>query len=946
VATQWHEQRSSKLHMSKGVYSGRLIIALTIFFLVTLGTIFGVVNSHESGAIIPIVLSIVFATLGAVFVLFQLFLPLSSSAGATLPFIHLKSPRSEEDISRRILELPPTDPRTIGQRQRAVQEVYAELSQPDLSAIVLTGIGGVGKSTLAALVYAYAEEQRLTGNGPFAAEALWVRVDATCTMADLAATLFKALKRSVPDFGNLAPSDLALVLFQALNTPGVPRLVVFDQFENLLDLHTGQALQNQPGVDEWIDVLNNKQSTCRVLLTSRVWPRGKYGNPITHMREYYVKGLEVADGVDLLRNQGVKGTNAELQVAVEQCGGHPLALLLLSSLLRDYHLSLTAFFKDRIYEEFWIGDIARNILDHIYTKQLDQFQRDLLLAFSVYREPVSLDVAQKLMPNIERKHISQALDMLLFQHLLQAMGEGQYQTHAIVASYAQGHFDEKSEQGNQEALRVLHVKAAQHYLSQAKMSCPTRKQRRGRGDVRPLLEATWHLCQAEQWQMAFDLMRQEGLFDDLKRWGENATLHELCRLMLPLTKLLPKSPQTICIYNYLGRVHRTFGQRDLALDYLEKALLICQEIGDRKEEGAMHSFLGSVYADLGQKAEALEQFDLALSIRRTIGDREGEGWTLNNLGRIYDDLGREELALDYLEESLQIRKEVGDRRGEGRTLNTLGRIYDNLGQKERAHTCYRQALTICQEIGDRVGEGLTLNYLGLFHADRGEYHRALDYFEQALEIRRDALDRGGEGRTLNNLGRVYRILGRLEEAQSYLEEALNVCVEIGDRVGEGKVLNNLGIVYSNQKLKEQALRYLEQALSISREVEDRSGEAWALHNLGRVCADLSEYQQAWEHYKQALYIRREVGERRGEGWTLHNIGVFFLAHNDFEIALAFLLLAKNIFKDVQSPDSDTAQRNIDKLHEALGDKNRFTVLVEQVEPQAQHIVELALGEGT
>ncbi len=73
---------------------------------------------------------------------------------------------------------PPTNPRTIQPRAKEVQEIYAQLTQDDTTAVVLTGIGGAGKSTLAALVFEYAEKQRIDGKGPFMAEALWLRVDA------------------------------------------------------------------------------------------------------------------------------------------------------------------------------------------------------------------------------------------------------------------------------------------------------------------------------------------------------------------------------------------------------------------------------------------------------------------------------------------------------------------------------------------------------------------------------------------------------------------------------------------------------------------------------------------------------------------------------------------------------------------------------------------------
>src|SRR5260370_29553017 len=80
---------------------------------------------------------------------------------------------------------PPTEARTIQQREQDIREVYTLLTQQDVTAVVLTGIGGVGKSTLAALVFRYAEEQRHIRNGLFTDEAIWLRVDPSVTLSEL-----------------------------------------------------------------------------------------------------------------------------------------------------------------------------------------------------------------------------------------------------------------------------------------------------------------------------------------------------------------------------------------------------------------------------------------------------------------------------------------------------------------------------------------------------------------------------------------------------------------------------------------------------------------------------------------------------------------------------------------------------------------------------------------
>jgi tetratricopeptide (TPR) repeat protein len=523
---------------------------------------------------------------------------------------------------------PPTNPKTIQQRGRVVKDIYARLTQPDITALVLTGIGGVGKSTLAALVRDYAEKQRLAGSELFTAEPLWLTISPAFTMADLATSLFDALGKSIRDFGFYNPQYQAVELFNAMKITKQKRLVILDQFENLLDGRTGHALTDRPGVGEWLDAINSQQSTYRVLLTSRLWPQGTHEFPPTYMQEYSVKGLEVVEGIELLRKQGgdqvSKATEVELRSAVERCDGHALALTLLASLLRTRNLSLASFFREPIYAQIWSGNVARNVLDCIYTQHLNDRQRKLLLAFSVYRKPVQVSAAQTLLDVDGEELNMQAhsdLEALLNQHLLQSGDEGLYQLHTIVANYARSHFVEGNERANQQALRTAHAKAARHYLEYASSVCPPREKRRRASDVEPLVETVWQLCQAEQYREAYDLMVQEHLFTDLMSWGENSVLLELCQLLLQLENWHPKRSEEADIYNVLGAVYGVLGQVELGSKYSDDALNICREIGYRKGEGTALGNLGKLYDVVGQREQALEYYEGALAIYTEIEDR-------------------------------------------------------------------------------------------------------------------------------------------------------------------------------------------------------------------------------------------------------------------------------------------------------------------------------------
>ncbi len=190
---------------------------------------------------------------------------------------------------------------------------------------------------------------------------------------------------------------------------------------------------------------------------------------------------------------------------------------------------------------------------------------------------------------------------------------------------------------------------------------------------------------------------------------------------------------------------------------------------------------------------------------------------------------------------------------------------------------------------------------------------------------------------------MYCNLGQKELAREYYEQALKISREVGDRRGEGRILNNTTMLYDNPLQRKQVQEQLKQALEISREVGDRKGEAWTLHNLGRICQAQGKGEEAWNYFEQAWSLRREIGDRRGEGWTLHNIGILSLEQSRYEEALALLLLAKRIFEEMQSPDSQKAQESIDTLQMKVG-RDKFVDLLQRVKPQAPQIVEQILRE--
>lgn len=907
-------------------------IAITTFMFLLILIVVNILNIQSIRSLSWLgAVSIALSLFSGVFVFFQL-----------LFLRQIREFRSSSNISsdNTIKTFPLTDPKTILQRKTLVEKVYAKLSQTDATAIVLTGIVGSGKSTLAGLIYRYVEEQRHTGNSSFADESLWLHISENVTMTELGMAICTALGKSVTNFNSLEPQDQAIALFTTMDSVEQKRLIVLEQLDNLLNWQLGFPRVDRPGIGEWLDALNSQLCKCRVLFTSRLSLKGTRRSSLVYIQEFPVVGLTGSEGIELLCKQGVAESmvaSGDLRKVVQRYNGHPLALKQLASILRsNQELRINIFFEHKAVLQ-QSGSVI-DLLIHKYVELLEPVQRKLLFAFSVYREAVPIKATLVIFEEIPKKQVFSALDVLLLQHLLQSNEEGCYQLHPIVTNYALNHFDDNSDQTKQKALSKAHLRAAQYYKEQFE-NPEEKKMRREPKDIHPIVEAIWHLCHAGHWKEAYDLMKTKDVFQDLKRWGENDALLELYQLLIPLTEQLPDSLESIFIFTDLGRIYRTLGRRVLALDYFRKALSICEEKQELKEEGMLNSLIGSVYADLGQSGQALDHLEKALSIRQKMGDQEGEGWTFYNLSRIYHERGQEDSARQYCEHALALFRQVKNHKGEVRILNLLGRVYDHLSKKEQALKFYEEAIAISEKIGDRLGEALTLNGLALYYIDNLEKEYALELLENALKIRQEISDREGEGRTLNDLGRFYRIIGDTEKAGKYLEMALCICREIEDYEGISKTLNNLSMLQSD----EEALKSLEEALRICRKIEDHRVEGWTLHNMGHVYNSLGDVGKAESYYKQALRIRRDIGDRRGEGWTIHNLGLLYLKQGKYEQTLAFFQAAREIFQEIKNSNKADIDTEIVNLQHKIGGE-KFAELTRVLSLRAHITVEQVLNE--
>ncbi|MEH2158906.1 CHAT domain-containing protein [Nostoc sp.] len=391
-----------------------------------------------------------------------------------------------------------------------------------------------------------------------------------------------------------------------------------------------------------------------------------------------------------------------------------------------------------------------------------------------------------------------------------------------------------------------------------------------------MAQPTWGQAQNSQAQEAERLLEQ-GI--KLTQQQEYQKAIQILQQALTIAQQLKDQKFEATALLGLGRNYDALGEKQKSLDFYNQALPLWRAVGDRSGVATTLNNIGLVYDTLGEKQKALDFYNQALPLWRAVGNRSGEAVTLASFGKVYDALGEKQKALDFYNQSLPLSRAVGDRSGVATTLNNIGRVYDTLGEKQKALNFYNQSLPLSRAVGDRTGVATTLNNIGLVYDALGEKQKALDFYNQALPIYRAVGERTGEASTLNNIGLVYVALGEKQKALEFYNQALPLYRAVGDRADEATTLNNIGAVYDDLGEKQKALEFYNQALPIYRAVGDRNGEARTLNNIGLVYNALGEKQKALDFYNQALPLRRAVGDRSGEAVTLGNIGGLFQSTN-------------------------------------------------------------------
>lgn len=184
----------------------------------------------------------------------------------------------------------------------------------------------------------------------------------------------------------------------------------------------------------------------------------------------------------------------------------------------------------------------------------------------------------------------------------------------------------------------------------------------------------------------------------------------------------------------IGTHYLNMDQGDLAEQLYHEALLLLDELGERRVYGRALGFFGLLAHKRGLIDEAIARYHEAILIHRDVGDRRWEGVHEGQLGAALLEADQIEQARSHLQRAVAIHCDLSDRRNEAIVLSWLGDLEATRPNLEDARRYWERALTLHVRVGDPRGQATALARLGALSIKRSLTSVGEGLFVQAHEL--------------------------------------------------------------------------------------------------------------------------------------------------------------------------------------------------------------------
>lgn len=208
-------------------------------------------------------------------------------------------------------------------------------------------------------------------------------------------------------------------------------------------------------------------------------------------------------------------------------------------------------------------------------------------------------------------------------------------------------------------------------------------------------------------------------------------------------------------------------------------LRAARRTGDTIGQGYMLLGAGAAYRSTGDPERAVETYSEALTVFQSSGDTQGIAAALNNLCAALRDAGSYEKSISSAKQAYALEVARDEPRNAAISMFQIGMTYTAAGHLEEAVAYISAGLELFRRLGHRRAEARGLNLSATAHLGLGRWPVAVDQYREAVEIYRDLGDRRYEAASLTALGDALHDARLVEEGRRAWTRALVLYEELG-----------------------------------------------------------------------------------------------------------------------------------------------------------------------
>ncbi|MCP4109649.1 MAG: tetratricopeptide repeat protein [Desulfobacteraceae bacterium] len=232
-----------------------------------------------------------------------------------------------------------------------------------------------------------------------------------------------------------------------------------------------------------------------------------------------------------------------------------------------------------------------------------------------------------------------------------------------------------------------------------------------------------------------------------------------------------------------------------AQNLFEKLVQAHKENGTSEGEAAAYHQLGRIAEEHRDFQTAEKWYRKSLEIEEKHGSEHGAAITYHQLGSIAQEQRDFQTSEKWYRKSLEIKEKHGNEHGAASTYHQLGRIAEEQRDFQTAEKWYRKSLEISEKLGIDHYAAITYHQLGMIAEEQRDFQTAEKWYRKSLEIKEKHGNEHGAASTYGQLGIISKLREDYETSGKWLIRSITGFARTNDPTGVQQAVGNFTIIY-------------------------------------------------------------------------------------------------------------------------------------------------------